>query len=165
MHIIRTYRRYPLGRVGTLVLMLGFSLAACGVSAGASVAGTLTTGTGITPTRATGTIAGNVAAGPTCPVEQAENPCPNKPVTDRQVDILASSSATAGATPQPGNVVASTKTDANGNFSVNVPPGQYVVRVTAGPGMLGLRQETPGDVTVVANQTTTIAIVLDTGIR
>ncbi len=150
----RTFTMRRLVHLHLCGLIVGLVLlaTACGVATGP--------GTGLT-----GTIAGSVMAGPTCPVERVDNPCPDKPVTNRQVNILAASSATANATPQTGNVVASTTTDANGNFSVNVPPGQYVVQVGAGPGMLGQRQETPGDVTVTANQTTTIKIVLDTGIR
>jgi hypothetical protein len=104
---------------------------------------------------AQGTIKGDVVAGPMCPVERADSPCPPQPVTDRQVTIQTTSGATA----------VTTTTDGNGRFSVNVAPGSYVVHVLAGPGMLGLRQETPGDVTVTANQTSTIHIELDTGIR
>jgi hypothetical protein len=104
---------------------------------------------------AQGTISGDVVAGPMCPVERADTPCPPQPVTDRQVTIETTSGATA----------AITMTDGTGRFSVNVAPGSYVVHVLAGPGMLGLRQETPGGVTVTANQTSTIHIELDTGIR
>jgi len=104
---------------------------------------------------AQGTISGDVVAGPMCPVERADTPCPPKAVTNRQVTIATTSGATA----------ATTKTDGNGRFSVNVAPGAYVVQVLAGPGMLGLRQDTPGDVSVTANQTSTIHIELDTGIR
>lgn len=153
---------HPVALAVMLVLTLvppTLVLAGCGVSAGAGL---------------TGTIAGDVVAGPTCPVEQADNPCPNRPVADRQVTIFAASAATgaatagaatAGATMQSGNPVASATTDANGDFSVRVPPGDYVVQVMAGPGMLGLRQETSGAVIVTADQTTTVHIVLDTGIR
>jgi hypothetical protein len=124
----------------TIVLVLGLALAACGVSAAASV---------------TGTIAGDVVAGPTCPVERVSNPCPPQRVTNREVDIQT----TEGAT------VATTTTDANGDFSVAVPPGDYVVHVRIISGTVGMRQITPGDVTVTANQTSTIHIQLDTGIR
>jgi hypothetical protein len=102
-----------------------------------------------------GTIAGDVMAGPTCPVESLENPCPPKPVPDRKVSVMTPGGALA----------ATTTTDANGRFTVAVAPGSYVVRVEAGPGMLGLRQTTPGDVTVRAGQIIIVHIELDTGIR
>jgi len=121
-----------------LLLALALLVAACGQGAGPH-----------------GTITGDVVAGPTCPVERPENPCPPKPVPDRRVDIQARDGAT----------VASTTTDANGHFSVDVSPGAYVVHVTAGPGMLGIRQSTPGYVTVEAGKTDYIKIELDTGIR
>jgi hypothetical protein len=111
--------------------------------------------TGVTTTGALGTIAGEVVAGPTCPVATVENPCPPKPVPDRKVLLLT-----------PGGVlVTTTMTDANGRFAVRLAPGSYTVHVEAGPGMLGLDQVTPGNVTVHAGQTTTMQIELDTGIR
>jgi hypothetical protein len=48
---------------------------------------------------------------------------------------------------------------------VQVAPGSYVVQVKIIPGKVGMRQITPGDVTVRANETTVIQILLDTGIR
>ncbi|HEV2236955.1 MAG TPA: carboxypeptidase-like regulatory domain-containing protein [Ktedonobacterales bacterium] len=104
---------------------------------------------------AAGTISGDVVAGPTCPVETAENPCPPKPVPDRDVSIQ---------TPD-GVEVAHALTDGNGHFTVRIAAGAYVVRVAVGPGLLGLRQTTPGAVTVAAGQTAYIQIELDTGIR
>jgi hypothetical protein len=76
-------------------------------------------------------------------------------VTGREVTIATPSGAT----------IATTTTDAKGHFSVAVPPGSYVVHVKIEPGTIGMRQETPGDVTVTANQTSTVHIELDTGIR
>lgn len=102
-----------------------------------------------------GTLVGDVVAGPTCPVESIEHPCPPKPVPHRQVTI-----ETPG-----GTVVTTTTTDVNGHFSVTLPPGNYVIRVLVGPGLLGIRQLTPGNVTVVAGQTVSVKITLDTGIR
>ncbi len=102
-----------------------------------------------------GTLVGDVVAGPTCPVESIEHPCPPKPVPDRRVTIQ-----TPG-----GAVVTTTTTDANGHFSVTLPPGNYVIQVTVGPGLVGIRQVTPGNVTVVAGQTVSVKIELDTGIR
>ena len=102
-----------------------------------------------------GTIAGDVVAGPTCPVERVSSPCPPEPVQNRLVTISTPSGAE----------VARTTTDVTGHFSVDVRPGAYVVTVQIVQGQVGLRQITPGNVSVTAGQTTTIHIELDTGIR
>lgn len=130
------------GALGLLAaLALSAALAACG--AGASV------------TVAPGTLTGDVVAGPTCPVEQINNPCPPKVVAGREVKIL-----TPG-----GRVVATTTTDAQGHFSVTLAPGAYVVAVTMVAGQVGMRQSTPGDVNVASGQSSYLKIELDTGIR
>jgi hypothetical protein len=122
-----------------------------------------------------GTITGDVAAGPTCPVAQAEDPCADQPVPNRQVtiepNVTPPNVPPPNAPPDAGQAaptvtaVASTTTDAHGHFSVDVPPGSYVVHVTTGLGLLGMRQVTPGQVTVAAGQTVYLKIELDTGIR
>jgi hypothetical protein len=60
---------------------------------------------------------------------------------------------------------ATATTDDSGRFSVRVAPRKYTVHVKAGPGLLGVSQVSPGDVIVQANQTSTLRIELDTGIR
>jgi hypothetical protein len=102
-----------------------------------------------------GTLAGDVVASPTCPVQQAENPCPPKPVADRQVMIETPSGA----------VAAKAMTDAQGHFRVTLAPGAYTVKVAIVPGLVGMRQDTPANVTVVDGRTTSVTITLDTGIR
>ena len=103
----------------------------------------------------TGTISGEVVAGPTTPVERVGTPTATVPVTNRTVVINT----------QDGSEAARTTTDAQGHFSVSVMPGDYVVQVAIVPGTVGMRQQTPGDVHVTAGQTTQITIQLDTGIR
>lgn len=120
-----------------------------------SVALALAACTQIGPGGPQGTLVGDVVAGPTCPVEKAGNPCPPRPVPNRQVTIETSV----------GDVAATVTTDAQGHFTVHLPPGHYVVRVAIIPGQVGLRQVTPGDVIIVAGQITSITIELDTGIR
>jgi hypothetical protein len=131
--------RWTLGLVAALALTV--ALAACGGAASI--------------TAASGTITGDVEAGPTCPVEQVENPCPPKPVTNREVKILS----------KRGQIVATTTTDAQGHFSVAVAPGDYVVAVAIVSGQVGMRQSSPGDVSVASGQPSYIKIELDTGIR
>jgi hypothetical protein len=156
-----------------VVLVPALALAACAAQSGSPASGQVVRDTSqqgahgastvqtpsasptTAPADALGTISGDVVAGPTCPVESIENPCPPKPVPDRAVSIQTP----AGAE------VEHTVTDANGHFTVRVAAGAYVVRVATGPGKLGLEQTTPGDVTVRAGQTSLIQIELDTGIR
>jgi Carboxypeptidase regulatory-like domain len=107
------------------------------------------------PTAPFGTIAGDVTAGPTCPVERVTDQCPPEPVQNRQVNVVT----------QDGTRVATTSTDSTGHFTVQVPPGSYLVQVAIVPGELGLRQITPGNVTIRAGETVTVRIELDTGIR
>lgn len=125
-----------------LLLVIGVAASACGAS-----------GAGTSGPR--GTLAGVVVAGPTCPVAAAGHPCPPKAVPGRQVQIETPS----------GSVVATATTDAQGHFSATLPPGSYIVRVAIIPGQIGMSQPTPGQITVVAGQTATIMIELDTGIR
>jgi hypothetical protein len=100
---------------------------------------------------AQGTIAGEVVAGPTCPVEPVDTPCPAKPVPHRELTVTA----------PPNTVVATVTTDDAGRFRVQVPPGNYIVHVKTGPGV-GMRQVSSGAVTVRANQTSDLRIELDT---
>lgn len=104
---------------------------------------------------AQGTLAGTVVASPGCPVEQMNNPCPPIKVANRQVTIKTSDGATA----------ATTTTDADGHFSVSLAPGTYTVLVEIIPGQVGIGAPQLGLVTVTAGQTTTVQIVLDSGIR
>ena len=103
----RTGRRaLPLPLAVMIVALLAlFALAACGVSgpgSGGSGAGQ-------------GTLVGDVSAGPTCPVQSTDHPCPPKPVPNARVTI---------ETPSGSAVVATATTDAQGHFSVSLTPGQ-----------------------------------------
>jgi hypothetical protein len=124
-----------------LALGLGLLLAGCGQT--------------LVPGAGQGTLNGLVVAGPICPVESKTNPCPDRPVPNREVKIETSSGA----------VVATATTDAQGHFSVVLAPGSYVVRVTIVRGQIGMRQASPGNVSVLANQPVSVTIELDTGIR
>jgi Carboxypeptidase regulatory-like domain len=136
-------RALPLSLSLATVLVMLLALAACGVSGpGGSSAGQ-------------GTLVGDVSAGPTCPVQSTDHPCPPKPVPNARVTI---------ETPSGSTVVATATTDAQGHFSVSLPPGDY--RVSVEPGTGGLpRQDQPTNVTIHAGQTTSVKIQMDTGIR
>jgi hypothetical protein len=143
-----------------LALGLALTLAGCAsiTVSGSGAAGTSATGTS-TPTSGTsgtqGTLAGDVVAGPTCPVERAEDPCPPKAVPNREVEILGANNA----------VVATTTTDSKGHFSVALAPGAYTVTVPIKQGLIGMRQMSDVKANVITGQVTTVKIMLDTGIR
>jgi hypothetical protein len=126
--------RVGLFAVGSLVL------AACGTSAGVTTTGG----------PATGVVAGRVTAGPTCPVERIDHPCPARPVV---ADVQARAA---------GRVVASTRSHADGTYRLELAGGTYtVVAVTQSM----LPRCVAQTVTVTPNQTTRAAISCDTGIR
>ncbi len=112
--------------------------------------GALLLGCGQLPAAAYGSVSGTVMAGPTCPVEQAGNPCPNRPL---QTTILVRSTS--------GHVVASTKSDGRGRYLFHIPPGTYVLELET-----GVWPRCPVIRIVVDTSTATRAnIVCDTGIR
>ena len=119
----------PLGAL--LVFGLALALVGCAsiTVSGSGAAGTTTPGTGTSGTQ--GTLAGDVVAGPTCPVERAEDPCPPKAVPNREVEILGANNA----------VVATAMTDSKGHFSVALAPGSYTVSVPIQQGQIGMRQD------------------------
>ena len=114
-----------------------------------------------TPTQAAGsgnadqgTLNGTVVAGPSCPIETSDYPCPPKPVPNRQVMI---------ETPD-GKIAATPTTDSDGRFSVNLAPGTYVLKVAQGASQLPIQRK-PVIVVIVAGKTLSVQIELDSGIR
>jgi hypothetical protein len=92
-----------------------------------------------------------VTAGPTCPVERADQPCPDKPV-QTTVRLLRAD----------GSVAASGPSDADGNFRLPVAPGRYRL-VADWPSRAG--GCAPVDVTVDQGRYTHADVSCDTGIR
>lgn len=140
------------------------SLAACapgGASATSSSSAsalsptaTSTVAPGSTDTSSKGTLRGLVEASPTCPVEQAEQPCPPKPVANRTVLI-----ETPG-----GTVVTQVTTDQSGQFVIDLPAGTYALHVAPGATPFPIQRK-PQTVTVEAGQTVQVTVELDSGIR
>jgi len=92
-----------------------------------------------------------VTAGPTCPVERVDHPCPPRGLA---TDVSMLDAA--------GVEVRRTRSDADGNFALAIDPGRYTVRAqTTGPG----RGCDAVDVTVVAGEVASVAVMCDTGIR
>lgn len=103
--------------------------------------------------RPTGLVVGTVLAGPTCPVETEEMPCPPMPLADREVRALSPD----------GDVVARTSTDAGGRFTLQVPAGDYLLEVELQG--IEIAKEAPLSLTVREGAVTTVQIDVDTGIR
>jgi len=92
-----------------------------------------------------------VTAGPTCPVERADQPCAPSPVHAR-VDAVDSEGRTA----------ASATTDDAGRYALGIAPGSYTLRVAV-DGPFPRCPDTP--VSVTAGSAAVADIGCDTGIR
>ncbi len=96
-------------------------------------------------------IEGQALAGPVCPVERSDRPCPDRPY-QAQVTVLDSQ----------GSEVTRFQTDAEGRFRVPLSPGTYRLR----PESPGIRPRAGEQtVTVRTGQFTAVTIHYDTGIR
>ena len=96
-------------------------------------------------------IEGLVTSGPTCPVERADSPCPDKPYPT-QVIALGDG----------GVEVARAATDTEGRFVLALPPGDYrLTEVVSGT----FPRPTIVAVHVVSGSWTFVHITLDSGIR
>jgi hypothetical protein len=128
-------------RVLALVVLAAF-LGSCGTrSDGGSDGGSNAQG-----------VRGVVVAGPQCPVESAESPCPPEPLTDFVVQILRG-----------GDVVAQVATDADGRFSADVDAGTYSIRPA--PGQQGFVSAKPVRAVVRSGSFSDVTLYVDTGIR
>jgi len=96
-------------------------------------------------------VEGVVQAGPTCPVERENSPCPPRPVA---TDVVVSDRA--------GRTVARTRSGDDGRFRVRVGAGQYVLKANTGGGY---PRCDPTDVTVYPDRYTQATVTCDTGIR
>lgn len=97
-------------------------------------------------------ISGVVMLGPTCPVENVESPCPDRPF---QGDVLAT--ASDGSTTR-------ISTDAQGRFTMNLRAGTYVV-IAVSPSGGGPPTPVPQTVQVRTGSYTRVTLEVDTGIR
>lgn len=100
-------------------------------------------------------IAGVATAGPACPVEKSppDPACAPRPVAGAMLRIRDAS----------GTEVVRATTGADGKFSAELRPGEYVVEPQPVDGLMGTAAPQP--VTVADGRLTTIAVVYDTGIR
>ncbi len=96
-------------------------------------------------------VSGQVLLGPSCPVETAESPCPPTPLSGAKVEIV-----------QDGKVTSSGETDGQGEFTLDAPTGTVTVRAETTEG---LPSETSQTVDLQEDQTATVTLTLDSGIR
>ncbi|HEX6008571.1 MAG TPA: carboxypeptidase-like regulatory domain-containing protein [Actinomycetota bacterium] len=98
-------------------------------------------------------VRGQVLLGPTCPVVQEGNPCPDEPLGGVEVRALAAGGAIAEAT-----------SGEDGRFELELPPGRYMLEAVVdpdGPGMFAK----PVAVTVTAGAFVEVVVPVDSGIR
>jgi hypothetical protein len=127
------------------------ALAAFAVLAAATI-GACAGGAGGSAGEGSSGIRGVVLAGPQCPVESAERPCPPRPLPAVRVEVRSG-----------GELVADATTDDRGAFSVIVDPGTYDVQ--AAPGQEGYMGSKPVRVVVARGAFTRVDVPVDTGIR
>ncbi len=95
-------------------------------------------------------IAGVVTIGPTCPVERADSPCPDRPYEAR-ITIW-----------QGDTLVAETRSGSDGRFTARLAPGEYRVVGESGDAFPHGSEVT---VTVIEGHVATVEIRFDSGIR
>jgi hypothetical protein len=96
-------------------------------------------------------VVGQVLAGPACPVQRTDTPCPPRPVKNAKVQLRVA-----------GHVVSTGRTDARGSFRVLAPVGTVVVRATN----VGLYPSRAVETVHLARgETAHVSLVLDSGIR
>ncbi len=118
-------------------VLAAFVLAALGASA--APAGPLGSG-----------VRGIVLIGPTCPVERADQPCPDLPF-ELRIRVLRAHL-----------LVARTRSGPDGHFRVALPPGLYVLAPVLGPGP---PSAPPVAVRVRPHRFAFVTIRVDSGIR
>jgi hypothetical protein len=98
-------------------------------------------------------IRGFVVLGPSCPVVQVNEPCPDEPF-EAKIHVLDPGSS---------DVVATASSDKDGRFVVRLAPGRYVLEgVSPGEAFPFAK---PVDVTVRPHAFTNATVAFDTGIR
>jgi hypothetical protein len=108
-------------------------------------------GAAFAPCPAPSGVAGRVTAGPSCPVERPDQPCPDKPV-ETTLHLLR----------KDGSVAARGRSGSDGRFTIAVAPGSYRL-VADWPSRVG--HCAPVEVTVEQGRFTRADMSCDTGIR
>ena len=110
------------------------------------------TPSGNLPTTGSG-VKGQALIGPACPVMRIDSPCPDQPYQTTLTVLTLD-----------GQEVARIETDAEGRFTVNLAPGEYVLHPEKPAGHpLPTAPDVP--FTVLPNEFTNIVVTYDSGIR
>ncbi len=110
----------------------------------------------LSPAFSKGTLTGTVYfAGLPCRPDNLVSPPCDGPYPNYTLVIYAEDRRTE---------VARAVTDANGNYSVSLPPGEYVIELPQFNGLTGHMQMVPTGLTVVSGQVTRFDITIYTGI-
>ncbi len=97
-------------------------------------------------------VEGHVTIGPTCPVVQIDNPCPDKPY-QATLTVLTSTSR---------HKVVQFEADSNGYFRAALSPGEYILHPES-PNSMPHAADVP--FSVESHRFTRVDIVYDSGIR
>ena len=106
-----------------------------------------------------GTLTGHVDIGPFCPVEQEGKPCPVPPEAYSSVKIKIYLNY-----PSPNTLISTANVDSNGNYSLELNPGEYVVAVES-PYGLGETEYNDAPEEIRAGKINVLNFTIDTGIR
>ena len=98
-------------------------------------------------------VRGQILLGPTCPVMQIDNPCPDEPYQAKLTVLTLE-----------GQVVTRAASDAEGKFEIKLPAGDYILHAENPEGQ-ALPYADDTEFTVVAGKFTEIEIHFDSGIR
>ena len=106
-----------------------------------------------------GTLVGEIAVGPFCPVEVEGQPCPPPPGTYQSIAVLVYARLPGGE-----RLVAEVRPDDDGDFELALQPGSYRVTLSHSLGIPGT--PAPGErFRIEPGQTTALTFDIDTGIR
>ncbi len=98
-------------------------------------------------------VQGQVFIGPVCPVVQINNPCPDQPYQAKLTVINLD-----------GKIVAKSSSDADGNFEIKLPPGDYLLHAESPEGgMLPYAEDV--EFTVYPDEFSEVIVNFDSGIR
>jgi len=101
-------------------------------------------------------INGVALAGPQCPVERPDSPCPDRPVANAEIDIY---------NPDRARKITAVFTDNDGRFQVDLAPGDYYLEPQPPDPSRPFPIGSPQTVTVHAGEYTDVTVSYDTGIR
>lgn len=103
--------------------------------------------------RITGSLQGKVLVDPVCPVVQVGKNCDARPLQTNLAIFNAQ-----------GALIQQVSSDTLGNFSIKLAPGIYILKPAQEVNVPPFLKE-PQTVTVVSNQTTSVTLFFDSGLR